>query len=90
MNAISDVNLFGKLLVEGPRRRLRVRVGRSASAIGGLAFLVFRKASTMAQIENEVLYWINVLQPHEWVMLMAAVIIVGGLCMKGAANRPHF
>ena len=42
------------------------------------------------QIVDKVLYVIDILQPHEWLMIMAAVIIIGAACMKGAANRMHF
>lgn len=41
----------------------------------------------MAHIENEVLYWVNALQPHEWLTIMVAVIVVGAACMKAAAHR---
>jgi len=43
----------------------------------------------VAQIEDEVLYWINNLQPHEWLMIMVGVIVVGAVCMKGISNRSN-
>ena len=42
----------------------------------------------MERFEYEVLHIINNLQPHEWVMILAGVIIVGAVCMKGIGNRP--
>lgn len=42
----------------------------------------------MERFEYEVLYWINHLQPHHWVMLLAGVIVVGAVCMKGIGGRP--
>ena len=41
----------------------------------------------MARVEYEVLWWINHLQPHEWVMLLAGVIVVGAICMKGIGGK---
>ena len=41
----------------------------------------------MQRFEYEVLYWINNLQPHEWVMLLVGVIVVGAVCMKGIGGR---
>ncbi len=41
----------------------------------------------MARIEVEVNYWINNLQPHQWIMILAGVIVIGAVCMKGMANR---
>ncbi len=42
----------------------------------------------MERVQYEVLHFINNLQPHEWVMILAGVIVVGAVCMKGMGRSP--
>jgi hypothetical protein len=80
-----DLDLFGRLLEQNPSSRGRP----SAPATGNFPVFVSRENRNMAQLEYDFLYWIDTLQPHHWVMILAGVIIVGAICMKGAANRSH-
>jgi hypothetical protein len=43
----------------------------------------------MERFEYELMRWIDNLQPHEWIMILAGVIVVGAVCMKGLGSRPN-
>jgi hypothetical protein len=38
----------------------------------------------------EVLYVIDHMEPQHWLMVLAGVIAVGYLCMKGIGSRSHY
>jgi hypothetical protein len=44
----------------------------------------------MARIEYEIMYFVNNLAPHHWLMLLAGVIVIGSICMKSAGSKSHF
>jgi len=44
----------------------------------------------MAHIEGELLYWINNLQPHHWVMILAGAVVIGTIFLKSAGNKSRF
>jgi hypothetical protein len=39
------------------------------------------------RFENEVLYYVDRMEPYDWVMVLAVVIVVGFVCMKGMGSR---
>ena len=44
----------------------------------------------MQGILDEVLSFVNQMQPQHWVFALAGVIIVGFVCMKGMGSRANF
>ncbi len=44
----------------------------------------------MQEIASEVLSFINQMEPRHWVFALAAVIIVGFVCMKGVGSRTQY
>ena len=44
----------------------------------------------MEKILNEVLYFVNQMQPQHWVLALAGVIVVGFACMKGMGSRSSY
>jgi hypothetical protein len=44
----------------------------------------------MEKFANEVLSFINQMEPKHWVFVLAGVIVVGLVCMKGVGTRSHY
>jgi hypothetical protein len=42
---------------------------------------------SLEQIEDEVLYFIDHMEPKDWVIVLAALIVFGLVCMKGIGSR---
>ncbi len=42
----------------------------------------------MGRVQYEILWWIDNLRPHEWVMLLVGVIVVGAYVCGGWATVP--
>ena len=43
----------------------------------------------METIADEVLSFVNHMEPQHWVLALAGVIVVGFVCMKGVGSRTH-
>lgn len=44
----------------------------------------------MEKIANQVLSIIDQMEPRHWVFLLAGVIVVGVVCMKGMGSRSQY
>ncbi len=44
----------------------------------------------MEKIASEVLTFIEHMEPHHWLFVLAGVIVVGVICMKGMGSRSHY
>ena len=44
----------------------------------------------MGRIADEVLSLVNHMEPQHWVFVLAGVIVVGVVCMKGMGSRSHY
>lgn len=44
----------------------------------------------MERIVNEVLYFVERMQPQHWLIALAGVIVVGLVCLKGMGSRSHY
>jgi hypothetical protein len=44
----------------------------------------------MQRIADEVLSFINQMEPQHWLFVLAGVIVVGVVCLKGMGARSHY
>ena len=44
----------------------------------------------MDKLLDEVLLFVNHMQPQHWILVLAGVIVVGFVCMKGMGSRSHY
>ncbi len=44
----------------------------------------------MEKIADEVLSFINHMEPRHWVLVLAGVILFGVICMKSVGSRSHY
>lgn len=44
----------------------------------------------MEKIANEVVSFIEHMEPHHWVLVLAAVVVVGFVCLKSIGTRTNY
>jgi hypothetical protein len=44
----------------------------------------------MEKIVNQVLSGINHMEPQHWLFVLAGMVVLGLLCMKGMGSRSHY
>ena len=71
-------------------RRFRTAVIRDLDLCGIFLRLSRCGDRIMEKIANEVLSFINHMEPQHWLFVLAGVIVVGFVCMKGMGSRSHY
>jgi hypothetical protein len=44
----------------------------------------------MERIFDEVLYFIDNMEPRDWVLVLGGVILIGYLCLKSIGSKLHY
>ena len=44
----------------------------------------------MEKLADEIVSFIEHMEPHHWMLALAGLIVVGVVCMKGIGSRSHY